>query len=80
MGLLDFDDDKILAERSVPTDRPYRERRRFEDNFEDLQRMGREREQSADFEDSPFADRQKLHICPNGYHANSINPCECNQR
>lgn len=79
MGLLDFDDDKILAGRKLPTDRNWRERRKAENNFEDLQLLGREK-QSEDFESSPFADRQKEYICPNGFHANSINPCDCNQK
>ena len=57
MGLLDFDDEKIMAGRNLPTDRNWRDRRRFENNFEDLQLMGTKK-QSLDFADSPFADRQ----------------------
>lgn len=64
MGLLDFDDDKILAGRRLPTDRPKWERRKLENNFEDLQLLGHA-EQSQDFEDSPHADRGDEWIeCP----------------
>jgi hypothetical protein len=57
MGLLDFNDDEILAERRLPA---YGRRVRDVDNFEELQNLGHY-ENSTDFSDSPFADRQPKH-------------------
>lgn len=57
MGLLDFDDKEILK-GIVPADRPAWERRKFQNNFEDLQQLDRN-ENSADFADSRFADRRE---------------------
>lgn len=62
MGLLDFDDQEILSKQGlVPRDKPWYERRRkedeFEDNFAKLQNAGHI-ENSADFADSAFADRK----------------------
>lgn len=60
MGLLDFDDEKILRGRKMRTTGQYNfSSRGFEPepNFADLQKLGHEK-QSEDFEDSPFADRK----------------------
>jgi hypothetical protein len=60
MGLLDFDDDEIMKGRKLPTRGRWRNsEHEFEPdrNFSELQNLGH-KENSADFEDSPFADRQ----------------------
>ena len=80
MGLLDFDDKEILKKRGImPANRPKWQRRKMEDNFEELQPIGHGRN-SMDFEDSPFADRQKLYECPNGYHVASESRCPCEEK
>lgn len=59
MSLLDFDDKEILKSKGImPADKPYYQRRREEDNFAELQNLGH-KENSADFADSPFADRRE---------------------
>lgn len=77
MGLLDFDDNEILKGRTMPTDRHWRDRRRAENNFEDLQLLG-SKEQSQDFEDSAFADRQprRDHECERDMNGNCLS---CNR-
>ncbi len=62
MGLLDFDDKEIMR-GFVPAIKSPKPRKRpdFEpdENFGALQQMGTH-EQSADFADSPFADRRPV--------------------
>lgn len=55
IDLLDFDDDEILAGRRLPKNNYDAAVDR--DNFEELQNFGHKRN-SADFSDSPFADRR----------------------
>lgn len=55
MGLLDFNDDEILAGRKLPNND--HNRRKSYDNFEELQNLGH-KQNSEDFSDSPFADRK----------------------
>lgn len=64
MGLLDFDDREILKNAGImkADDSKYRRRRaevEMENNFTELQNLGHH-EQSADFSDSPHADRIPL--------------------
>lgn len=60
MGLLDFDNEKVLAQRRVPArGRYYRDGFKPEDNFTELQLLDT-KVQSEDFSDSPFADRRPL--------------------
>lgn len=64
MGLLDFDDEKILKSRTMPAYVPkwrlHKKDAELEENFHALQNLGHS-EQSADFSDSAFADRQCIH-------------------
>lgn len=78
MGLLDFDDNEIMKGRRMPRDRFWRERRKLENNFEELQLLG-SKKQSQDFEDSKFADRQpkRDHECEADMHGNCY---QCNRK
>lgn len=82
MGLLDFDDEKILKSRTMPAYVPkwrlHKKDAELEENFNALQNLGHS-EQSADFSDSAFADRKKL--CPSclaGFSKEDVNAnCTC---
>ena len=82
MGLLDFDDEKILRESGIRKSGRQPSRRDAvlddEERFAALQNLGHE-ENSKDFSDSPFADRKKL--CPSclaGFSKDDIKgSCTC---
>ncbi len=67
MGILDFDNDEILAQHGIiPAKKNMHFKRdsQLEENFEALQDMGR-KENSKDFSDSPHADRAPEDISEN---------------
>ena len=66
MGLLDYDDWEILKQAGILKGgrKPMRSNaiREDEQRFADLQNLGH-KENSADFSDSPFADRKRCEKC-----------------